>query len=45
MKVQQEYVHECTGTGEVKIEYVNTARMLVDVLSKPLGGTIFHSLV
>ena len=45
MKVREEYVKERLVTKELEIEYVRTHLMLADVLTKPLGGEDFHSLV
>jgi hypothetical protein len=45
MKVHQEHMKEPVGTGEIKIEYVKTSLMLVDILTKPLGGDHYQNLV
>ncbi len=45
MKVREEYVKERLGTKELEIEYFRTHLMLADVLTKPLIGEDFHSLV
>jgi hypothetical protein len=45
MKMQQEYVKESLGTSELEVEYVRTLGMLEDVLTKPIGGELYHSQV
>jgi hypothetical protein len=45
MKVREEYVRERLETKELEIEYVRTDKMIADVLTKPLSGEGFHSLV
>ncbi len=45
MKVREEYLKERLKTGEVEIEYVKTHDMLANVLTKPLGGELFHTFV
>jgi hypothetical protein len=45
MKVRQEYMKERVSTGELEIKYIKTCRMLADILTKPLGGEHFHTLV
>jgi hypothetical protein len=42
--VHHEYVKERLGTGELEINYMKTTEMLADILTKPLGGQIFHYL-
>jgi hypothetical protein len=42
MKVHAAYVAERLSTGEVRIEYIPTSRMVADLLTKPLGGELFH---
>jgi hypothetical protein len=42
MKVRAAYVAERLSTGEVRIEYIPTSRMVADLLTKPLGGELFH---
>ncbi|XP_039855101.1 secreted RxLR effector protein 161-like [Panicum virgatum] len=31
------YIHDCIDGGQIKLEYVETARQLGDILTKPLG--------
>jgi hypothetical protein len=45
MKVREEYIKERVRTGELDISYVKTKDMFADVLTKPLGGELFHSIV
>jgi hypothetical protein len=45
MKVREEYVRERLETRELEIAYVPTDLMLADVLTKPLSGEGFHTLV
>ena len=45
MKVREEYVKERLETRELEIAYVPTDLMLADVLTKPLSGEGFHTLV
>jgi hypothetical protein len=45
MKVRQEYIKEHLDTGELEICYVKTTDMLADILTKPLGGELFHNIV
>jgi len=42
MKVRQAYVTEILGTKELEIKYIHTAKMLADLLTKPLQGEKFH---
>jgi hypothetical protein len=42
MKVRAAYVAERLGTGEVAIKYIPTSKMVADLLTKPLGGDLFH---
>jgi hypothetical protein len=42
MKVHQAYVTEHLGTHELTIAYVQTAKMIADLLTKPLQGDQFH---
>jgi len=42
MKVRAAYVAERLGTHEVGIEYLPTRKMVADLLTKPLGGDLFH---
>ena len=44
MKVRQEYVTERLKTSELEIEYKQTKCMYADVLTKPLGGELFHNI-
>ena len=44
MQVREEYVKERLQSGEVVLRYVNTKEMLADLLTKPLGGELYHSL-
>jgi hypothetical protein len=44
MQVREEYVKERAKTGEVVIRYVNTKGMLADLLTKPLGAELYHTL-
>jgi hypothetical protein len=44
MQVREEYVKERLKTGEVVIKHVNTKGMLADLLTKPLGGELYHTL-
>ncbi len=45
MKVREEYVKEHLNTGELEISYVKTTDMFADILTKPLGGELFHHIV
>jgi hypothetical protein len=45
MKVRCEYMKERLTTGEIEIRYKKTKEMLADVLTKSLGGLLFHDLV
>jgi hypothetical protein len=45
MKVRQEYVKERLDCAELEIQYVPTSKMVADVLTKPLGGELFHAHV
>ena len=45
MKVREEYIKERVRTGELDISHVKTKDMLADVLTKPLGGELFHNIV
>jgi hypothetical protein len=45
IRVRQEYVKECTGTGELEIKYCKTKFMLADILTKALGEELFHAIV
>jgi hypothetical protein len=45
MRVRQEYIKEHLDTGELEISYVKTADMLANILTKPLGGELFHNIV
>jgi hypothetical protein len=38
-------VKEQLGTLELEIVYIRTEQMLADVLTKPIGGELFHSMV
>jgi len=42
MKVRAAYVAERVGTGELALQYIHTSRMIADLLTKPLGGDLFH---
>jgi hypothetical protein len=42
MKVRAANVAERLTTGEVAIEYIPTSKMVADLLTKPLGGDLFH---
>jgi hypothetical protein len=44
MRVRQAFVHERSAGGEVSVVYTPTGRMLADVLTKPLQGTVFRFL-
>ena len=44
MKVHEEYIKERLKTWEVVLEYISIKNMLVDLLTKPLGGELYHSL-
>jgi len=41
----QEYVKEKLDTGKLEIDYIRTAKMLADILTKPPGGELLHSIV
>jgi hypothetical protein len=45
LRVRQASVKDQVDSGDLAVEYVPTGRMLADVLSKPLQGTLFRSLV
>jgi hypothetical protein len=42
MKVRAAYVYERLCTTELMIEYLHTSKMVADLLTKPLGGELFH---
>ncbi len=42
MKVRAAYVAERLSTREVMLEYLPTSQMIADLLTKPLGGNLFH---
>jgi len=44
IKVRQEYVRECLGTGELEIDYMKMGKMLADILTKPLDDEHFHTI-
>jgi hypothetical protein len=44
MKVREEFVKEHLKTWEVELEYISTKQMLVDLMTKPLGGELYHAL-
>jgi hypothetical protein len=44
MRGRQAFVKERVDAGEVKIQYLPTARMLADLLTKPLQGAVFNYL-
>jgi hypothetical protein len=44
MQVREEYVRERMKTWEVVLDYINTKEMLADLLTKPLGGKLYHHL-
>jgi hypothetical protein len=43
MKVREEFVKERLKTWEAALQYVSTKQMLADLLTKPLGGELYHS--
>jgi len=44
MKVREEFVKERLKTWEVELEYISTKQMLADLMTKPLGGELYHTL-
>jgi hypothetical protein len=44
MKVREECIKERLKTWEVALQYVSTKQMLADLLTKPLGGELYHNL-
>jgi hypothetical protein len=44
MQVREEYVRERLQSREVVLRYISTKDMLADLLTKPLGGELYHSL-
>jgi hypothetical protein len=42
IQVRQKYVKEILGTYELKIEYVTSGSIFAGILTKPIGGEIFH---
>jgi hypothetical protein len=44
MKVREEFVKERLETWEVVLEYISTKQMLADLMTKPLGGELYHTL-
>ena len=45
LKVRVNLVKEKQDSGELEIRYMPTKLMLADVLTKPLQGTLFQTLV
>jgi hypothetical protein len=45
LRVRQASVKDQVDSGDLAVQYVPTGRMLADVLSKPLQGTLFRNLV
>ena len=44
LRVRQAFVKERVDVGEVTIQYLPTARMLADMLTKALQGVLFKEL-
>jgi hypothetical protein len=44
LRVRQAFVKECCEDGMVTVMYMPTARMLADMLTKPLQGALFRGL-
>jgi len=45
ISVRYFFIHERIANGEVALQYIRTADMIADVLTKPLTGDMFHRLV
>ena len=44
ISVRYFFIHERIANGEISLQYIRTADMIADVLTKPLTGDIFHRL-
>ncbi|KAJ1289252.1 hypothetical protein BS78_02G150000 [Paspalum vaginatum] len=38
------FIRECVDRGDISVEFVGTKKQLVDILTKPLGKTMFQEL-
>ena len=45
MRVRQATVKQAVNDGDLDVMYVPTGKMLADLLSKPLQGELFRSMV
>ena len=44
ISVRYFFIHERIANGEISLQYIRTADMIADVLTKPLTGDTFHRL-
>jgi hypothetical protein len=44
MKVRQAFIKERCDAKEITISYLETGKMIADILTKPLQGNLFKSL-